>query len=337
MRPPPEHVPALLELATRRPELQAAVAAAAGPLGSWLSERELRWAFARTEDDPRWCGPTARARSGGCCSPACAAPTRTPRASSSRARSPTSPGRTAWRSSRSSRRNLSDADEPFLERAHQDGRQPVREAAANAARAAARARAYAQRAADEAKKPPARREAACCIATLPEARGRRSERLTRPARRRAAEHLGPRAASGCPSPTISGRAVHLGWAAAAYRAAQRRLGARAVARSSTTRACSPSCRAREAEAPRAAAPMSRSPRRSELPGPWGPLLSRKIIELVPTSSSDRGVRVVDFAGYRLDPSLASRGRGAARPRRPRRPRRSATRWRPGLPCCAELA
>ena len=50
VRPPPEHVPALFELALRRPDLQDAVATAAGPLGRWLSERELRWAFARTED-----------------------------------------------------------------------------------------------------------------------------------------------------------------------------------------------------------------------------------------------------------------------------------------------
>ena len=39
----------------------------------------------------------------------------------------------------------------------------------------------------------------------------------------------------------------------------------------------------------------------ELPGPWGPLLSRKIIELIP-KLKERGVRVVT-AGYRIDPSL----------------------------------
>ena len=45
LRPPPELVPALLDLAAVDPSLHAAVGAAAGPLGRWLAERRSHWAF----------------------------------------------------------------------------------------------------------------------------------------------------------------------------------------------------------------------------------------------------------------------------------------------------
>jgi Family of unknown function (DUF5691) len=44
LRPPPELLPALLELAEERPELHAAAAAAAGPRGEWLAARRPTWA-----------------------------------------------------------------------------------------------------------------------------------------------------------------------------------------------------------------------------------------------------------------------------------------------------
>jgi hypothetical protein len=45
LRVPPEHLPALADAARTRPPLRAPLAAAAGPAGAWLGERNPAWAF----------------------------------------------------------------------------------------------------------------------------------------------------------------------------------------------------------------------------------------------------------------------------------------------------
>jgi hypothetical protein len=54
LRVPPERLPALADVARGRPELRAAVAAAAGPRGPWLADLQPDWAFLAEQpvDDP---------------------------------------------------------------------------------------------------------------------------------------------------------------------------------------------------------------------------------------------------------------------------------------------
>ena len=188
LRPPPELVPALLDHAAVYTELHTPVAEAAGPLALWLAERNPRWAFVRGagEDvDAVWAdGGTDERR---------ALLERVRRTDPARAREvleatfadETWEDRVAFLDTLAV--GLSGADEPLLERALDDRRKPVRDAAAHLLTGLPRSR-FAARMAERAA-PLIRVEDGRLVVALPgdpdtaakrdgvPATGRRSERL----------------------------------------------------------------------------------------------------------------------------------------------------------------
>jgi uncharacterized protein DUF5691 len=128
VRPVPELLPALLDAAVTRTDLRAAVVAAAGPRGAWLAERQPRWAFP-PPDPERWTAADSRGERR-----ALLAELR---------RSDPAQARTllesTWDEESAEDRatfvaalaeGLSPDDEPFLETVLDDRRKPVRRAAA---------------------------------------------------------------------------------------------------------------------------------------------------------------------------------------------------------------
>jgi hypothetical protein len=124
MRPPPELVPELLELAEERPELRAAATAAAGPRADWLA---ARGAFAPAEDVWDHGSRPARRELLGRLRRADPAAGRALLASTWDAE--TADDRAAFLEELA--HGLGPDDEPFLEAALDDRRKPVRRAAAD--------------------------------------------------------------------------------------------------------------------------------------------------------------------------------------------------------------
>jgi Family of unknown function (DUF5691) len=128
LRPVPELLPALLESAVVRTELRPAVAAAAGPRGAWLAERQPRWAFP-PPDPERWATTDSRGE-------------RRALLAELRRRDPARAREllvSTWDEESPEDRatfvavlaeGLSPDDEPFLESVLDDRRKPVRHAAA---------------------------------------------------------------------------------------------------------------------------------------------------------------------------------------------------------------
>ncbi|WP_053226690.1 DUF5691 domain-containing protein [Solirubrobacter soli] len=188
LRPPPELVPALLEYVVEAPELHAAVAEAAGPLGAWLAERHPEWAFVRgaSEDvDAVWSeGGTDERRT-------LLERLRGTDPAGARELLERTFADETWEDRAAFLATfaigLTDADEPLLELALDDRRKPVREEAATLLTALPRSRFAARMAARSA--PLLRVEDGRLLATLPgdpddaakrdgvPTTGRRSERL----------------------------------------------------------------------------------------------------------------------------------------------------------------
>ncbi|HWM10862.1 MAG TPA: DUF5691 domain-containing protein, partial [Solirubrobacteraceae bacterium] len=124
MRPPPELLPELLELAEERPELAAAAAAAAGPRAAWLA---ARGALAPADDVWEQGSRPARAEVLGRLRRADPAAGRALLASTWEAE--TADDRAAFLEALE--HGLGPDDEPFLEAALDDRRKPVRRAAAD--------------------------------------------------------------------------------------------------------------------------------------------------------------------------------------------------------------
>ena len=289
LRPPPELLPDLLDHAS--PQHHGLVGEAAGPLGRWLAEREPRWAFVRgavDDVDAVWASGGRQARR--------ALLERLRRTDPAAAREllastfadETWEDRAAFVDALEI--GLSDADEPFLEAALDDSRAAVRDAAAARSPRCPRSRlaarmADAHEAAAGSRGRHARRHAARRAGRGGAARRHRHGRPAlraphRAARGDAARHLAARlvSAAGRRRPR-AGRPRRLGRGGATP--AQRRVGARAVARSTTN--CSRCSRAPKprriaagrrgpvAAAPRAArdvgAASSHAPVLDAIPGP----------------------------------------------------------------------
>jgi hypothetical protein len=129
LRPPPELVPALLDHAAIDPALHAAVGEAAGPLGRWLAERRPHWAFAGDDVDGIWADGASDERR------ALLERLRRTDPAAARALLDATFADETWEDRAAFvallAHGLSDADEPLLERALDDRRKPVREAAAH--------------------------------------------------------------------------------------------------------------------------------------------------------------------------------------------------------------
>ena len=129
LRPPPELVPALLDHAAVEPALQASVGEAAGPLGRWLAERRPHWAFAGEDVDGVWADGASDERR------ALLERLRRTDPAAARALLEATFADETWEDRAAFvallAHGLSDADEPLLERALDDRRKPVREAAAH--------------------------------------------------------------------------------------------------------------------------------------------------------------------------------------------------------------
>jgi Family of unknown function (DUF5691) len=327
LRPPPELVPDLLDHAAGDASLHAAVGAAAGPLGYWLAERAPRWAFVRGaggDADAVWADGEQAER----------------RALLERLRRSDAPAALAllertfaeetWEDRAvfvgTLAHGLSDADEPFLEAALDDKRRIVRTAAATllaglptsrlAARMAERTgrllhveerRLRSRRLVVEL---PGEPDAAARRDGVPSS-GRRSERLSALL---AATPLNVWTTDLVDLPVADDlqEVVHEGWADAAI--AQRDAGwARALW------AVHPDSRLLivlpkdEAEALAAAADAPDDAARA-LPAPWGPVLSKAVIDAIHQrrAAGERG-QDVEFAGHRLDPACATEADERLRP------------------------
>jgi len=291
VRPPPELAPALLDAGEARPERQAAVLHAVGPLGPWLGAREPRWAYALPADDSVWKTGTPDQRQ--------ALLRRRRRETPDVARDLLA---STWDEETWEDREaflgelelgLSDADEPLLEAALGDRRKPVRDVAAEllsrlprsafAARAAASARAL------------LRVEDGEIVVTLPdsEGRGRRSERLTAMI---AAAPLSTWDVAMVTMPVRDDlrRAVHAGWIEAAINQRDEAWG-RALGLLELLPHAEAEARAAAADDPvRAAEPLRWT---------WGPRLSNAVVASV-KRRREQGGRDVDvaFVGYRIDPA-----------------------------------
>ena len=305
LRPPPELLPDVLDHAAHDAALHGLVGEAAGPLGSWLAEREPRWAFVRGT-----AGDVGAVWAGG------GRPERRAVLERLRRTDPAT-GRDLLASTFADETwedraafidaleiGLSDADEPFLEAALDDSRAAVRDAAVMRLAALPGSR-LAQRMAARAK-PLLEVEAGTLVVTLPGAPdaaaqrdgigkgGRRSERLTALL---AATPLDTWSLDVVRLPVSDNlaKAVHEGWAEAAKH--QRNVEwARALwPIEDELLAVLPRL---EAEAIAAAAedPFAAA---LELRGTWGLELSRAVLAAIPAQSAN-----VSLAGYRLDPALA---------------------------------
>jgi hypothetical protein len=294
LRPPPELLPDLLD--------RGLGSEVAGPLGLWLAEREPRWSFVRGAADDVgavWASggrPERRALL-----------ERLRRSDPAVAREllartfaeETWEDRAAFIDALAI--GLSDADEPFLEAALDDSRAAVRDAAA-AQLAALPSSRYAQRMAARTA-PLLRVEDGALVVTLPgapdkaarrdgiEARGRRSERLTALL---AATPLDTWTLDLLALPVSDNLAdaVHEGWAEAAKRQRDVEWARALWAVDEELLAVLPRA---EAEA------LAASPDAAlHLPGTWGPELSRRVLEAIPTRDAN-----VTRLAYQLDPALAA--------------------------------
>ena len=309
LRPPPELLPDLLDQRRRRSAARRGRGAARAARALAGRARAALGVCARRERRRRRGvgGRRPRGAAGAVRAAAPRGPGRRP-ASCSRARSPTRPGRTARRSS-SARDGLSDADEPFLESALDDSR---------ASRSATRRRRCSRAAGLALRRADGRARAAAAARRGRRARGRRSparrtrprsatgsaggpalERLARcsPPRRSPPGTLDARRAAGRRRPR-AGCPRGLG-ARPRDRQRDADVGARALARHRRPELLG-GCRATRPRRSRPPRP-TRSPPRCELAGPWGPELSRAVIDAIRRAARRAGTSRV--AGYRLDPAL----------------------------------
>ncbi|MDA0140642.1 DUF5691 domain-containing protein [Solirubrobacter deserti] len=286
VRPPPELVPALLDWAEDRPERYAAAAAAAGPLGRWLAAREPRWAYVLPVDEADWAHAEDRVD--------LLRRYRRQDPDAARELLASTWAEETWEDRQAFLQELevglSDADESLLELALSDRRKPVRDVAAALLTRLPRS-AFAARAAAEAL-PLLRVEDGEIVATLPEARGRRSERLTELL---AAAPLSTWdiAMVGLPVKDDLAAAVHEGWMLAALRQRDVEWG-RALGLLELLPREEAEARAAAADDPLLAA--------EPLEWTWGPELSNAVVASV-KRRREAGGRDVDvaFVGRRLDP------------------------------------
>jgi hypothetical protein len=307
VRPLPELIPALLDHAVYEREQQDMVTAAAGPLGRWLAAREPRWGFVAGDTDDVWKDGGSAERRAFLRRLRRHDPDKARELLASTFKDETYEDREAFVAALAE--GLSDADEPFLEAALDDGRRPVRAAAAELLKRLPRSR-YAARMAERTK-PLLHVEDGEIRVELPgppdeaakrdgiESGGRRAERLTallaatpldtwsiELAQLHVADDLGP--------------FVREGWGQAA-RAQHDATWARALRRHDLEllqvlpRATAEEL-ARQAPDPLLAAQV--------LHGQWGLELSKQVLEAIRERRKNL-IRDVDvrFAGYRLDPSL----------------------------------
>jgi hypothetical protein len=330
LRPPPELVPALLDYAREDPSLHAAVGEAVGPLGRWLAERRPEWGYVRgagPDVDAVWADGASDERR--------ALLQRLRRTDPERARAlvdatfaeETWEDRVAFVDALAD--GLSDADEPLLERALDDRRKPVREAAAHLLARLPSSRFAARMA--ERTAPLLRVEDGRLVAELPgepdaaakrdgvPVGGRRSERLLALL---AATPLAVWTGGGkenrpqgkeilaTPGELVAlevaddlGEIVRAGWgmAAVAQRDAEWARALWAVAPVAQLLEAVPHAEAQElaagAERPDIVA--------QAVPGPWGPALTKTVIDAVQRSRAGQDfTQDVAYAGERLDLALA---------------------------------
>jgi hypothetical protein len=319
LRPPPELVPDLLDHGAGDASLHAAVGAAAGPLGHWLAERAPRWAFVRGaagDAGAVWAdGEQAERR---------ALLERLRRSDPAAALAllertfaeETWEDRAAFIATLA--HGLSGADEPFLEAALDDSRKIVRSAAATllaglpTSRLAAR---MAKRTAPLLHVEERRLRGRRLVAELPGEPDAAAQRDGVPSSGRRSERLSALLAAtplktwtsdlvSLPVADDLAEVVHGGWAEAAI--AQRDAEwARALWAVQPDPRLLTVLAKDEAEALAAAADAPDDAARA-LPAPWGPRLSKAVIDAIHDrrAAGERG-QDVEFAGYRLDPALAA--------------------------------
>lgn len=291
VRPPPELAPALLDYAEARPERQAAVLGALGPLAPWLAAREPRWAYALPAEDEVWKTGTPDQRQ------ALLRRRRQEDPEAARALIASTWAEETWEDREAFlgelELGLGDADEPLLETALQDRRKPVRDVAAALLARLPRS-AFAARAAAAAR-PLLRVEDGELVVTLPEAegRGRRSERLTAmiAAAPLSTWDMGMIA---LPVRDDLAAAVHAGWVEAALNQRDEAWG-RALGLLELLPHEEAEARAAAADDPvRAAEPLRWT---------WGRKLSNAVVASV-KRRREQGGRDIDvaFVGYRIDPA-----------------------------------
>ncbi len=287
VRPPPELVPALLDYGEGRPERQEGVRAAAGPLGRWLAAREPRWAYVLPVDETRWSDAEDRVD--------LLRRRRHEDPDAARELLASTWAEETWEDRQAFleelETGLSDADEPLLEIALADRRKPVRDVAAALLARLPRS-AFAARAAAEALAL-LRVEDNEIVVTLPEARGRRSERLS--------ELLAAAPLSTWDLELVSlpvaddlGAAVHAGWAEAALRQHDVEWG-RALGLLELLPHDEAEARAAADEDPLSAA--------EPLEWTWGRELSEAVVTSVKRHREGGARGDYSFVGYRIDPTL----------------------------------
>lgn len=306
VRPPPELAPELLDYAEGRPERQAAVLRAVGPLAPWLAAREPRWDYALAADDGVWTTGTPDQRH------ALLRRRRREDPDAARELLASTWAEEAWEDREAFlgelELGLGDADEPLLEMALDDRRKPVRDIAAELLTRLPRS-AFAARAATRAR-PLLRVEDGELVVTLPDnsdeaakrdgvpAGGRRSERLTAmlAAAPLAAWTIGLSASDLVALPVRDDlrQAVHAGWAEAATNQRDAEWG-RALGLLELLPHEEAEARAAAADDPVLAA--------EPLRWTWGPELSTTVVASIKRrrEAGGRGIDVA-FVGYRLDPA-----------------------------------
>jgi hypothetical protein len=128
VRPAPELIPALLDAAVRRSELRPAVAAAAGPRGTWLAAHRPEWAFTAPDPEQTWAAGDRAERRALLAALRAEDPARARALLESSWDDESADDKAAFVPTLAT--GLTHDDEPLLERALADRRKPVRRAAA---------------------------------------------------------------------------------------------------------------------------------------------------------------------------------------------------------------